>query len=320
MKIVVNGVSGLDQTPGLEPAMALAEVTFAGDAAALAESLPGTEILLGWDFRGNELEECWAHADALKWIHWCGAGVDAVLFPALIESNVVLTNSRGLFDRPMAEYVLALILAQAKGLPLTLEKQKECIWSYRFSERVDTKRVVIVGVGSIAREIARLLQAVGFDVSGVGRTERDGVPVFGHVRGEADLLNEVSTADWVVAILPGLASTRGKFDDKFFRAMKPSGRFINLGRGISVDEEALRHALDEGQIAGAALDVFQSEPLPHESPLWDTPNLIISPHMSGDYEGYFEDLSRLFLENLAHYRGNKRLLNIVDKQAGYVRD
>ncbi|MGI9413415.1 MAG: D-2-hydroxyacid dehydrogenase [Hyphomicrobiales bacterium] len=320
VKLVVNGAAEMADVPGLEAAAERLEIAFAPDPATLARELPGTEILLGWNFRGRELPDCWHLADRLKWIHWGGAGVDAVLFPELIESDVVLTNARGVFDRAMAEYVLGLMLSYAKLLPETFEHQKNRVWKYRRTERLQGTRAVIFGVGSIARETAAVLGAVGVEVAGVGRSARSGVPVFGEVH-SADAAHDVAAgADWVIGVLPGTEETRKFFDAAFFAAMKSGARFINIGRGMSVDETALLAALNSGTIAGAALDVFTTEPLPADDPLWSAPNLIVSPHISGDYNEYPQDLVAQFLGNVERYLSGGALVNVVDKAAGYVRD
>ena len=320
VKLVVNGAQEMAEVPGLEAATGRLDIGFAPDAATLAEMLPGAEILLGWNFKGRELPDCWHLADRLKWIHWGGAGVDAVLFPELVASDVTLTNARGLFDRAMAEYVLGLMLSYAKLFPETFEHQRQRVWKYRQTERLQGTQAAIFGVGSIAREVAAVLGAVGVGVTGVGRTARSGVPVFGNVRSVDEAHEVVADADWVIGVLPATEETQAFFDASFFAAMKPTARFINIGRGMSVDEAALLGALQSGGIAGAGLDVFATEPLPDDSPIWTAPNLIVSPHISGDYIEYQQDLVAQFLENVDRYLNGEPLINVVDKAAGYVRD
>jgi phosphoglycerate dehydrogenase-like enzyme len=276
-------------------------------------------VLCSFSFRAREVRAAWDAAGDVRWIHWCGAGVDSILFPDLAASPVVLTNARGVFDQAMAEYVLGLILAFAKGLPETLASQAERRWNYRLTERVAGRRALVVGVGSIGRAIARLLRLAGMTVAGVGRTARPDDPEFGAVHAASDLLRLLPDADYVVAVMPLTPATTGMFGDREFRAMKATARFINLGRGASVDEAALARALDEGAIAGAALDVFETEPLPESSPLWSAPRLIVSPHMSGDFLECRQALIELFVDNLERYRAGAPLRNIVDKTLGYVR-
>ena len=320
VKIVVNGASQLDDVPGLSELDGAHNLVAAGDEAALAAALPGTEVLLGWNFRGRDLENCWAHADTLKWIHWCGAGVDAVLFPELTESDVVLTNARGLFDRAMAEYVLGLMLAHAKGFDELYASRAKRAWYYRMTECIAGTRAVIFGVGSIGREVASVLRGVGIEVTGIGRSARSGVPVFGKVHAADDAGSLLAAADWVIGVLPDTAETHGYFDAAFFARMKPTARFYNIGRGTAVDEAALIAALEARTIAGAGLDVFANEPLAQDDPLWAAPNLIISPHISGDFIGHREAMVEQFIGNLERYLRGGDLFNVVDKQAGYVRD
>lgn len=320
VRIVVNGAAQMSDVPGLSAIAREHDIAFASDKAALAEALPGAEVLLGWNFRGNDMADCWSRANALKWIHWCGAGVDAVLFRELAESTVILTNARSIFDRAMAEYVLGLMLAHAKAFMPMFANQANRTWSYRMTERIAGTRAVIFGVGSIGREVATVLNSVGVTTAGIGRTARSGVPVFGHVHAADGADELVAEADWVIGILPGTDETRNHFDEAFFARMKPTARFYNIGRGSAVDEAALAAALASGSIAGAGLDVFRTEPLPDDDLLWSAPNLIVSPHVSGDYIGHREAMVDQFLENLDRYVSGEPLLNVVNKAAGYVRD
>ncbi|MED5249148.1 MAG: D-2-hydroxyacid dehydrogenase, partial [Pseudomonadota bacterium] len=265
------------------------------------------------------LQQAWALADRLRWIQWGGAGVDAVLFPELAASDVLLTNARGVFDRAMAEYTLGLILAFGKEFSGTYTAQREHRWSYRLTELMAGRSVLVVGVGSIGREIARMLKRMDFVVSGVGRSARGADPDFGDIHGVSDLNSCLPQADYVVLITPLTPETRDLFGTEQFCAMKSSARFINLGRGELVDESALLEALQGGQIAGAGLDVFCTEPLPTESPFWDLDNVIVSPHMSGDYQGHQEAMAEVFLENFERFRDGRELLNQIDKSLGFAK-
>lgn len=318
MKILVTGAEGFEEVPGLKDFTQGCNVCFSTDAEGLAKNLPGAKVLFGWDFRGARLSDYWSLASDLKWIHWCGAGVDGILFDELSNSDVVLTNARGVFDRAMAEFVLGLILAQAKELPAVLELQRVRKWDHLVAQNIAGSHAVIYGVGSIGREIARLLKAVGMSVSGVGRTPRTGDPDFGTIFAKEDRLKLAAKADWAVAVLPSTKHTKGYFDTEFFEAMKPSGRFINMGRGDAVIESALIAALEAGDIAGAGLDVFANEPLADNDPLWTAPNLIASPHISSYYHGYLDDLVAQFKENLDLYQKGKPLKNLIDKKLGYA--
>jgi phosphoglycerate dehydrogenase-like enzyme len=317
-RLVILGATKIDEVPGISKLASEVELQCANTLGDLRNSLKGAEILLGWDFRADLLRSAWDKASNLRWVHWAGVGVDPILFPELIESEVVLTNSRGVFDRAMAEYVLGLVLNFAKGFPETTSLQSEAKWKHRLTERVDHKHALIVGVGSIGRAIARMLKSMDMIVSGIGRSKRVGDSDFEQIIASTDLNSALPQADFVIIVLPLTSETNRMFGREQFDLMKPSARLINVGRGATVDESALIHALQEGKISGAALDVFEDEPLPRTSPLWSMPQVIVSPHMSGDFFGYENSLADCFYENYHRYRANKPLLNIVDKSLGYV--
>ncbi len=316
--IVIQGAACADQVPGLTAIASDAELRFADSTHALAQALPGACVLLGWKFSEANLRGVWSHAEHLRWIHWTGAGVDAVLFPELVESDVVLTNSRGVFDRAMAEYVLGLILCFAKRFPETTRHQEQQLWQHRLGELIIGSRALIVGVGSIGREIARMLTRAGLHVEGVGRRARADDDDFVAVHAQADLNAVLPEADYVVIVVPLTDETRGLFGAAQLGAMKPTARLINVARGAVLDEPALVKALARGQIAGAALDVTAIEPLPEDSPLWSMSEVIVSPHMSGDFIGYPEVLVSAFIENFRRFRAEQPLLNVVDKASGFV--
>jgi phosphoglycerate dehydrogenase-like enzyme len=316
--IVVHGVSSADEVPRLHELADRAEIRVAPDGGALAAQLPGADVLLGWKFSAKDLRAAWPQAQQLRWIHWCGAGVDAALFPELAQSNVALTNVRGIFDRAMAEYTLGLVLSFAKELPRTLRSQQQHLWDYRLVDMMQGRTALVVGVGSIGKSIGKLLTANDMHVVGVGRSRRDGGEHFSEIHA-IDKLNELlPLADYVVLITPLTDATRGLFGQQQFALMRNTAHFINLGRGALVDEAALIVALKAQTIAGAALDVFEQEPLQPHSPLWDMANVIVSPHMSGDYIGYHSAMADLFIDNFARYANSHTLMNLVDKQLGFV--
>ena len=316
--LLVQGVSDIDEVPRLHELREQAEIRCAADDEAFRRMLPGAEVMLGWNFRAASLREAWPQADRLRWIHWAGAGVDAAMFDELVSSDVQFTNARGVFDRPMAEWVLGMIIAFAKRFPETLASQAQCDWHYRMSEKVQGKRALVVGVGSIGREVGRLLQAVGMEVEAIGRSARDGDADFGHVYAIDDLIGRLPKADYVVLITPLTEQTRGLFGAAEFAAMNPRARFINIGRGPLVDETALLDALQREVIAGAALDVFVEEPLPADSPFWNAPNCLVSPHMSGDYDEFERVMAGQFVDNWARYLAGEPLHNLVDKRLGFA--
>lgn len=286
------------------------------EADGLADALRGADVLFVYDFLSQAVPGAWAAADRLKWLHMAATGVDPVMFDELIASDVVVTNTRGIFDLPIAEYVLAQILSFAKGLPESQRLQARREWRHRDGERVAGSTALVVGTGSIGRAIARLLRAAGMTVRAVGRRARADDPDFGVV--SDDLHAELPHADYVIAIAPLTPATRRMFDTRAFAAMAPHARFINVGRGELVVTDDLVAAVRSGTIAGAALDVVDPEPLPAGHPLWDLPEVLITPHNSGDVAGWREELVAAFTGNFANWIEGRPLENVVDKDLGYV--
>jgi phosphoglycerate dehydrogenase-like enzyme len=316
--LLVQGVKHINEVPRLAELSDQAEIRCASSVAELCEMLPGAEVMLGWNFRAASLREAWPAVDSLRWIHWAGAGVDAAMFDELVDSEIRFTNARGVFDQPMAEWVLGMIIAFAKGFPETFACQARAEWQHRLSEKVAGKRALVVGVGSIGRAVGRLLSTVGIQVEGIGRSARDDDPDFGHVFAIDDLQARLPNADYVVLITPLTEQTRGLFGAGEFEVMNPRARFINIGRGALVVEDALLSALQAGSIAGAGLDVFVEEPLPVHSPFWTAPNCVVSPHMSGDYAEFEDTRADQFIENWRLYLNRESLLNLVDKRLGFA--
>jgi phosphoglycerate dehydrogenase-like enzyme len=312
-RVVVLGEQPISALTAVEER---AEVVYTG-SEDLAAALTGADVLFVRDFSSAALRDAWHTADRLRWVHAGSAGVERLLFRALIDSDVVVTNSKGVFDRAMAEYVLGLVLAFAKGLPDTLALQGDRVWEHRETETIEGKTVLVVGAGSIGRAIGRLLGAVGMRVSGVGRAARTD-PDLGVVHPAHQLMSVLPDADYVVVAAPLTEHTREMLGERAFAVMKPTARLINVGRGPVVDEHALLGALREGRLTAAALDVFAHEPLPPEHPLWRTPNVLVSPHMSGDVAGWQDAVAGLFVDNFYRWCSGEPLVNVVDKQLGFV--
>jgi phosphoglycerate dehydrogenase-like enzyme len=312
------GAAPEDPPPGLLAVGDVVDLRFAPDVGALRDVLSGAEIVFAWRPQRGLLQAAWDRAGDLRWIQSASAGVDALLFDDLVASQVVLTNARGVFDDAIAEWVVGVLAIFAKDLVGILERQGRTEWLHRETERLAGRRVLVVGVGTIGRAVARTCAALGMQVRGVGRTARAGDELFGAIHGVEELTEALPWADVVVDVLPGTEETRHLFDEAAFAAMNPWARFVNVGRGSTVDEAALVRALAEGRIAAAALDVFEQEPLPPSSPLWSMPNAIVSPHMAGDFAGWREAVVELFVENLERYLTGRPLRNVVDKARGYV--
>ena len=227
-----------------------------------------------------------ATPDRLEWIHVTAAGVDTLLFDELRDSDVVVTNARGVFDRPMAEYVLGAVIAYAKDSRHQLRPATAPRVAHRETRRITGATALVVGTGGIGREIARLLRAAGMVVRGAGRRAVADDPDFGEIVDSANLAAEVGWCDHLILAAPLTAATRGLVDAQVLAAMKPDAHLINIARGPMVDESALLEALTARRIGGATLDVFNTEPLPPDHPLWDAPNVTITAHMSADAVGW----------------------------------
>jgi len=288
------------------------------DAPGLAGAVDDAQALLLWDFFSTAVAGVWGHCGRLEWIHVAAAGVDKLMFDELRDSEVTVTNARGVFDRPIAEFVLASILAHAKLLHESHDLQQDRTWAHRETRTLVAARVLVVGTGAIGRETARLLAAVGMEVRGVGRIARSEDPDFGEVVASADLAAHAGWCDYLVNAAPLTDQTRRLVDVRVLSAMRPSAHFVNVGRGQTVVEADLVAALLERRIGGASLDVFETEPLPEGSPLWDLPGVAVSAHMSGDVVGWRDALARQFVANAERWLAGEPLENVVDTTLGYV--
>ena len=287
-------------------------------ADGLADAIRGARVLLLWDFFSTAVSDVWADADELEWIHITAAGVDTLLFDELRESDVVVTNARGVFDRPLAEYVLGAVIAYAKDSRNSFDLQRRHEWQHRETRAITGATALVVGTGGIGREIAKLLRAAGLVVRGVGRRAAADDPDFGEVISSDDLAAEAGWCDHLVLAAPLTAQTRGLVNAAVLDAMKPDAHLVNIARGPMVDESALLAALTERRIGGATLDVFGTEPLPPDHPLWDAPNVTITAHMSADVVGWRDTLAAQFAENVRRWLAGEPLLNVVDKKLGYI--
>jgi phosphoglycerate dehydrogenase-like enzyme len=286
--------------------------------AQVRADLAQCDVVFHYNEPRDALSANWELTERLRWLHVGGVGIDWALFPELAASDVQLTNSRGVFDTSLPEYLLSLMLALVKDLPATYRAQQRHAWEHRLLEPLTGGRAVIVGAGSIARAAGRLLRTLGLEVTLVGRTEREGEPGEGRIRGVADLRALLPSADWLIVLAPLTPQTHGLIGAAELAALPRGARFANIGRGPTVQQDALVDALRSGHLAGAALDVFEHEPLPPESPLWDMPGVIISPHIGGDEADTPRAFAEAFLANLRRYLAGEPLVNVVDKRLGFV--
>jgi phosphoglycerate dehydrogenase-like enzyme len=279
--------------------------------AMLAEA----EVLYGYGPPPNLV----ALAPKLKWFQTMLAGVDHILHDDIVESRVILTNTSGLHATPVGEVALGMMLLLAKRSLFCFQSKLQRSWERFVPDILRGKTVGIIGLGSIGSEIARMCKALGMRVIAVRRSVKkpSRTRYVEALLPGAHLGGLIPQSDYVVMVLPSTSNTHHLVGEKELRMMKPSAYLINVGRGNTVDEEALVRACEEEWIAGVGLDAFTVEPLPKESKLWDLPNVFISPHVSGRLKNYNDVATELFCENLTRYVGGQRLFNIVNKKRGY---
>jgi len=265
-----------------------------------------------------------ASARRLGWVHSPAAGVGGMLFPEMVASPVMISNSRGMSADQIAEHVLGVAVALFRKFPLALRSQGARHWAQDDSLRPPPLRTIqgtealIVGLGSIGRACAWRLAALGATVRAVRRRIDQPVPDgVSSVGSPAELHDLLPTADIVVITAAQTRETRRMFGREAFAAMRSEAILINVSRGKLVDESALAAALGAGTIGAAGLDVFEHEPLDPESPLWAMPNVLITPHTSGFRADHWDAATDLFAENLRRFEAGAPLLNVVDKAAGY---
>jgi phosphoglycerate dehydrogenase-like enzyme len=298
------------------------EVVHLSNYDGVEKQIGDAEICLAWSLRPQQF----TRAKKLRWIHSPAAAVHQLIFPELVNSEVVLTNAREVHGPVVAEHVVALILALAKKIPQAVRLQQRRVWGQQQiwekaprPGEVGGATVGLVGFGSIGQEVAKRAAALGMRVIALREHPEKGGGGAGvaAVLGPGQLEELLSQADYVVLAAPVTPQTRGLITAARLAKMKQDSYLINVGRGTLVDEAALVSVLKENRIAGAALDVFSEEPLPVESPLWDLENLLITPHTAGLTEKLWGRHYALFSENLGRYMKHEPLLGLVDKQRGY---
>jgi len=278
----------------------------------LQEQLDELEVLLC--FRPSK--EVLAQAPRISWIMTMGAGVDSVLPNPGLREECVITNARGIHATQISEHTMGVTLALALRLPEHIRNQVQSAWQLRPHMIVEGKTMAVIGLGSIGKEIARKASALGLRVIGV-RKQPAPVEHVEHVYGPDELCEALEDADFVVLIVALTPGTRGLIGKEEFEAMKPGAFLINVARGPVVVEHDLVEALQNQVIAGAALDVFEKEPLPPESPLWNMDNVLITPHNAGIRPDYIYAVANLFCDNLERYRSGQPLFNVVNREECY---
>ena len=286
----------------------------------LAAELPDTDIFVGYSLRAEQLKE----GKKLKWIHSTAAGVAQLMYPELRDSGIMVTNPSGIFSVPMAEHTLGLLLALARNFPDSVREQDRARWAQQqiwdkpqHLTELNGKVLLIVGFGSIGREVAKRAKAFEMRVWGVTRSGEGDRTHVEKIFSAAKLHEALPDADYVLICAPETAETKHLIGTAQIARMKRGSRLINVGRGSLLDENALVQALESGALGGAALDVAQTEPLSAESPLWKAPNLFITPHTSGVSDRLWERQTSILIELLERWFDGRELFNRVDFARGY---
>jgi phosphoglycerate dehydrogenase-like enzyme len=290
------------------------------DYSHLDEALPETDILVGFSIRPEQF----VLAKRLKWIHATAAGVGQLMYPELKRSGIVVTNARGIHSIPMAEHILGTIIALAKRFPDALRYQMQGRWAQQElwdapvpMRELQGQVLLIVGFGSIGRELARRIEPLGMRVWGLTRSGKADAQHVERILPVTELAVALPQADFVLLAAPETPESRRMIGKRELALMKPSAYLINVARGAIIDEPALIEALRRRSIAGAALDVTEKEPLPPESPLWHLDHVFITPHVSAVSENLWERQAELVLQNLERWFSGRELINQVDLERGY---
>ncbi len=275
------------------------------------------EAILG-GFSAERLRTVLAKMPKVRWIHTFSAGVDRHVPVLAGRDDVVLTNNTGAYDAPISEHVIAMIFAAAKRVPQHLAAQSRSEWQREVPHaEVRDATLVILGMGSIGTELARLAAGVGMRVIGVRRDPSRPAPGVERVVPPERFAEVVPEADYLAVTAALTPKTKGMVSAEIIRALKPTAWIINIARGPIVDEAALTAALQERRIGGAALDVFETEPLPATSPLWKLDNTILTPHVSNSSPKVRGRSLALAVENVRRFKAGEPLLNLVDRSVGY---
>lgn len=288
-------------------------------------SLDDVEVLLRGVITAEAFDRILVRAPRLRWVHSASAGVERVLTPLSRDRGIVITNARGVFSRPIAEYVMLMILAVSRRLPQLLELQRERTWQPLEARELRDVTVGIVGLGSIGRAVVTLATAFGCRVIALRRTPGpaseaedgpDRIELERLLRPD-ELPALLAASDFVVLAAPLTPDTENMIDEAALSTMKRDAWLINIARGRLVDDRALIRALDANKIGGAVLDAFRDEPLAPSSPYYDLPNVILTPHTSWSSGRVLDRSVELFADNLRRYAAGEELLNVVDPSAGY---
>jgi phosphoglycerate dehydrogenase-like enzyme len=289
------------------------------DRARLRELAPQADVIFYAHGNASLLEEVLPLAKRARWIHSLWTGVESILGPNLREHPATLTNGRGVFRWPLADWVTGVMLYFAFDFRRVIRQQEQEVWKPVIGKMLNGQTLGLVGYGAIGSAVASRARAFGMKIAALRRRPEllDGDGLVDRAFGPGALRELMAASDYLVVVAPLTAETRGLIGEAEIAAMKPSAVLINIGRGPVVDEEGLVEALQSNRIRGAALDVFNTEPLPAGHPFWKMPQVLLSPHTADRVEGFLTPAFECFFENVARFRQGEPLANIVDKGSGY---
>jgi phosphoglycerate dehydrogenase-like enzyme len=319
-RVLVLTAPGDKDIPFLSELHQLAKAVVGDSVQDFASAADNADIIFNWSGPLELLRDVFLISHRLRWIHSRSAGLEQALFPELVESEVILTNGSGVFSPSLGEFALAAMLYFAKDFRRMIRNQMAGVWEQFDVTMVSGQTVGIVGYGSIGRAIATRARALEMKVLALRRhvtQQSQGDSLIDQVYGRVDLVEMLSLCDYVAASLPLTEQTRGLIAEGEFAVMKKDAVLINVGRGATIDESALIKALSENRIRGAALDVFDQEPLPQGHPFYSMENVLLSPHCADHTSDWLDNAARFFLAQLERFRSGQHLLNIADKKLEY---
>ncbi len=318
--LLVLTTPGDHDIPLLAELRQTATIVVGSSAQDFATASLDAEIILNWSGSLALLRDVFLMSRRVRWIHSRSVGLEQTLFSELIESDVILTNGSGVFSPSLGEFALSAILHFAKDLRRMIRNQMAGVWEQFDITMISGQTLGIVGYGSIGRAVATRARALGMRVLALKRhvsqaPEQDSLVE--QFYGKEQRLEMLSRCDCIVVTLPLTEQTRGFIAGAEFAVMKKNVVVINLGRGPTIDERAMIGALSTSRIRGAALDVFDQEPLPPDHPFYSMENVLLSPHCADHTSDWLDNAMQFFFEQLERFRRGKSLVNIVDKRLGY---
>lgn len=317
LKLVVVCDPEAPHLSGLSRLPADTKVIKSLDRNHLTAEAADADAILNCTGRGELLQAMWPLAKRLRWVHSLAAGVEGQLFRELVESDVPLTNSRGVYKESLGEFVIGAALFFAKDFPRMMANRAAGRWEQFDVEMLNRQTMGIVGYGEIGSACARRAKALGMTVHAMRRRAAEQSDIIDRWYTRSEMLALMRASDYVVVTAPLTPETRGLVGAEQIAAMKPTAVVMNVGRGPVIDEAALAKALEAGKIRGAALDVFETEPLPAGHPFWGLDNVLLSPHCADHVEGWLESAVTFFVGNFERFASGQPLENVVDKRAGY---